>query len=142
MWFWSLESFKKPFLYHLGDIVYEFEASEYYSQFYEPYAHYPAPISTIPGNKDGDVRVNTNENSLERLSSITLLESRKLRQMQVTLLGKNDTAKCILDIRYSICYNYGALLKRSWWWRYKRNSVSMIGEWAPTDKAMILSVHH
>ena len=38
------------FLYHLGDIVYKFGgATDYYSQFYEPYAHYPAPIFAIPG---------------------------------------------------------------------------------------------
>jgi hypothetical protein len=47
---------KNPsFLYDLGDVIYKFgEASEYYSQFYEPYAHYPAPIFAIPGNKDGE----------------------------------------------------------------------------------------
>lgn len=45
------------FFYHLGDVVYKFgEASEYYSQFYEPYQYYPAPIFAIPGNKDGSVR--------------------------------------------------------------------------------------
>src|SRR5437773_2315750 len=41
--------------YHLGDVVYFFgEASEYYPQFYEAYADYPAPIVAIPGNHDGD----------------------------------------------------------------------------------------
>ena len=44
------------FFYHLGDVVYYYGAtSEYYSQFYEPYGHYPAPIVAIPGNHDGDV---------------------------------------------------------------------------------------
>ena len=57
---------KNPsFLYHLGDVIYKFgEASECYSQFYEPYAHYPAPIFAIPGNKDGDVDPNSDEKSL------------------------------------------------------------------------------
>ena len=33
------------FLYHLGDVVYDFGESEYYyDQFYEPYRNYPAPI--------------------------------------------------------------------------------------------------
>jgi hypothetical protein len=42
------------FLYILGDVVYyNGEASQYYPQFYEPYADYPAPILAVPGNHDG-----------------------------------------------------------------------------------------
>ena len=44
------------FLYIVGDVVYFYgEASQYYSQFYEPYLSYPAPICAIPGNHDGDI---------------------------------------------------------------------------------------
>jgi hypothetical protein len=44
------------FLYHLGDIVYNFgEAQYYYDQFYEPFRNYPAPIFAIPGNHDSFV---------------------------------------------------------------------------------------
>ncbi len=44
------------FLYIVGDVVYFYgEADQYYSQFYEPYLSYPAPIFAIPGNHDGDV---------------------------------------------------------------------------------------
>jgi predicted MPP superfamily phosphohydrolase len=47
---------RPAFLYHLGDVVYFYGSAEnYYSQFYLPYAHYPAPIFAIPGNHDGDV---------------------------------------------------------------------------------------
>jgi predicted phosphodiesterase len=47
---------RPAFFYHLGDVVYYFgEAKEYFSQFYDPYVHYPAPIFAIPGNHDGDV---------------------------------------------------------------------------------------
>lgn len=43
------------FLYLLGDcIYYNGELTQYSQQFYEPYAHYPAPIFAIPGNHDGD----------------------------------------------------------------------------------------
>ena len=43
------------FFYHLGDVVYfNGESSQYYPQFYEPYAGYPGPIVAIPGNHDGD----------------------------------------------------------------------------------------
>jgi len=43
------------FFYHLGDVVYfNGQISDYYSQFYEPYNNYTAPIISIPGNHDGD----------------------------------------------------------------------------------------
>ncbi len=43
------------FLYILGDLIYfNGQATEYYPQFYEPYANYAAPILAIPGNHDGD----------------------------------------------------------------------------------------
>lgn len=43
------------FFYQLGDVVYfNGQRSEYYPQFYEPYAEYDAPIVAIPGNHDGD----------------------------------------------------------------------------------------
>ncbi len=45
------------FLYHLGDIIYNFgEAEYYYDQFYEPFRAYDRPIFAIPGNHDGAVK--------------------------------------------------------------------------------------
>ena len=47
---------RPAFLFHLGDIVYNFgEARYYYDQFYEPFRNYPAPIFAIPGNHDSFV---------------------------------------------------------------------------------------
>jgi Calcineurin-like phosphoesterase len=44
------------FLFHLGDIIYNFgEGQYYYDQFYEPYRTYDRPIFAIPGNHDGVV---------------------------------------------------------------------------------------
>jgi hypothetical protein len=44
---------RPAFLFHLGDIVYNFgESHYYYDQFYEPFRNYPAPIFAIPGNHD------------------------------------------------------------------------------------------
>ena len=49
----SVEANRAAFLFHLGDIVYNFgEARYYYDQFYEPFRNYPAPIFAIPGNHD------------------------------------------------------------------------------------------
>ena len=44
------------FLFHLGDVVYNFgEGQYYYDQFYEPFRGYDRPIFAIPGNHDGAV---------------------------------------------------------------------------------------
>lgn len=44
------------FLYHLGDLVYDFGESKYwFSQFYEPFRHYPRPIFALAGNHDSFV---------------------------------------------------------------------------------------
>jgi Calcineurin-like phosphoesterase len=52
----SSEVNRAAFLYHLGDVVYNFgEARYYYDQFYEPFRNYPAPIFAIPGNHDSFV---------------------------------------------------------------------------------------
>ncbi len=46
---------RPTFFYHLGDVVYFNGLRHLYnSQFYEPYKYYPAPIFAIPGNHDGD----------------------------------------------------------------------------------------
>jgi hypothetical protein len=57
---------KPQFCYHVGDVVYfTGEKSEYYAQFYEPYAHYEAPILAIPGNHDGEVDDPSQQTSLD-----------------------------------------------------------------------------
>jgi hypothetical protein len=49
----SAEADRPAFLFHLGDVVYDFgEPEYYYDQFYEPFRNYPAPIFAIPGNHD------------------------------------------------------------------------------------------
>ncbi len=40
------------------------QISEYYAQFYEPYARYAPPIISIPGNHDGDP-INSSQTSLD-----------------------------------------------------------------------------
>jgi len=55
---------RPAFLFHLGDIVYNFgECAYYYDQFYEPFRNYPAPIFAIPGNHDSFVVPNTPKGS-------------------------------------------------------------------------------
>ncbi|HEY4341486.1 MAG TPA: DUF2278 family protein [Steroidobacteraceae bacterium] len=48
------------FMYHVGDVVYFYgERAYYYSQFYDPFRSYPAPIFAIPGNHDGVIYEST-----------------------------------------------------------------------------------
>jgi len=54
------------FWYHLGDVVYYFGQDQYYfSQFYDPYRNYNAPIFAIPGNHDGAVFEGETEKTLQ-----------------------------------------------------------------------------
>lgn len=54
------------FLFHLGDVIYNFGEDEYYyDQFYEPFRNYQAPIFAIPGNHDGVVYQSDVAKSLE-----------------------------------------------------------------------------
>lgn len=47
---------RPAFLFHLGDIVYDFgESAYYYDQFYDAFRNYPGPIFAIPGNHDSFV---------------------------------------------------------------------------------------
>lgn len=68
------------FCYHLGDVVYyNGELSQYYSQFYEPYRDYPAPIIAIAGNHDGDPLEAKAEPSLEAFVRTFATESPKVQ---------------------------------------------------------------
>jgi hypothetical protein len=54
------------FLFHLGDVIYNFgESRYYYDQFYDPYRDYPAPIFAIAGNHDGMVSPFTSTPTLQ-----------------------------------------------------------------------------
>lgn len=51
---------RPAFMFHLGDVVYNFgEWNYYYDQFYEPFRNYAAPIFAIPGNHDSFVLPST-----------------------------------------------------------------------------------
>lgn len=54
------------FLFHLGDVIYNFgQSAYYYDQFYDPYREYPAPIVALAGNHDGMVAPGVNTPSLQ-----------------------------------------------------------------------------
>ena len=50
------EADRTQFLYHLGDVVYNFgEADQYYDQFFSAYKKFAKPVFAIAGNHDSDV---------------------------------------------------------------------------------------
>ncbi len=58
----SDEANRPAFLFHLGDVVYNFgESQYYYDQFYDAFRNYPAPIFAIPGNHNSFVVPGTSD---------------------------------------------------------------------------------
>lgn len=139
---------KNPsFLYNLGDVIYKFgEASEYYSQFYEPYAHYPAPIFAIPGNKDGDVAPNSTENSLEAFVNNFCAKRKEVTRdagdidrdpmIQPNVYWTLDAPFVTMIGLYSNVPDGGVIKEDQFDW-FKNELIT-----APKDKALIVSVHH
>ena len=84
---------RPSFLYHLGDIIYNFgESKYYYDQFYEPYRNYPAPIFAIPGNHD---------------SFITLCPTysiKRYRKLLITLVLVTSASACTSFFSFFRCF--------------------------------------
>lgn len=142
---------EKPiFFYHLGDIVYfNGESSQYPQQFYEPYQHYPAPIFAIPGNHDGDTHVQKGDapdteptltgfmtNFCDSQARFIFPYRETMTQPYVywtleapftTIIGLYSNVDGLLDGR-------GANKQQRWLEEQLRN--------APTDKCLIIAVHH
>jgi Icc-related predicted phosphoesterase len=93
----STEPNRAAFLYHLGDIVYNFgEARYYYDQFYEPFRNYAAPIFAIPGNHDsfvvpgtkaGDVPLETFQRNFCSRQNVITAEAGSLHRTAMTQPG-------------------------------------------------------
>jgi hypothetical protein len=137
------------FFYILGDVIYYYgEAANYYPQFYEPYLHYPAPIFAIPGNHDGDLATPQPQNvsSLEAFVNnfcatsphITKdagpVDRDAMTQPNVywTLLTPFSTMVGL----YSNVPEGGVIKEDQLEWLVSELSS------APTDKALVVSVHH
>lgn len=139
-------SARPAFFYHLGDVIYYYgEASQYYSQFYEPYQHYPAPILAIPGNHDGDV----NNPSVPSLAAFV----------------ENFCASSPRLTKEAGDVSRDAMIEPNVYWTFDTPFVTFVGlytnvpeggwldnkqiTWlaseltdAPTDKALIVALHH
>lgn len=135
------------FFYHLGDVVYyDGELANYFPEFYEPYANYPAPIFAIPGNHDGDVDPQTKESSLEGFvrnfcSQVPGHTPEGRDAVRTTMTQPNVywtllTPLVTLVGLYSNCPEGGQLTQVQIDWLQSELKA------APNDRALIVAVHH
>ncbi len=138
------------FFYHLGDIVYNHgEEAFYHDQFYHPYQNYPAPIFAIPGNHDGKVGEAPHESLAPFMDHFCSPEPRHataaghsdrptmtqpncywtLLAPFVTIIGLYSNTTGELDNT-----DAGETIQRDWLTEELRA--------APTDRCLLLAVHH
>jgi hypothetical protein len=141
------QSQNPSFFYHLGDVVYyDGESANYFPEFYEPYSVYPAPIFAIPGNHDGDVNPATGETSLEAFVrnfcaptpgfSPDGRDASRHTMTQPNVYWTLDTPLATIIGLYSNCPEGGEIRSPQIEWLESELDS------APSDKALILAVHH
>ena len=137
---------RPAFFYHLGDVVYYYgEPREYYPQFYDAYMHYPAPIFAIPGNHDGDLTVGSPpslaafaNNFCAATPHVTAEAGETTRDAmtQPNVYFTLETPFVTMVGLYSNVPEGGKLDDTQIAWFVEEMKA------APTDKALIVSVHH
>ena len=137
---------RPAFFYHLGDVVYfTGDGSEYFNQFYDPYDHYPSAILAIPGNHDGDIADDSNpslaafaRNFCAPLQEITkdAGEAHREAMTQPNVYWTLEAPFATIIGLYSNVPDGGKLDNAQIAW-FESELAS-----APTDKALILAVHH
>ena len=139
---------RPKFLYLLGNIVFYYgEASNYYSQFYQPFADYPAPILAIPGNHDADVpssdySIQSLDAYMRNFASHNPVSSPDARGDKRQTMTEPNSYWTLLTPFATIIGLYtnvpaGGLIdddQKAWLESEMEN--------APKDKALILSMHH
>jgi acid phosphatase type 7 len=134
------------FLYHVGDVVYYMgETNRYFDQFYEPYEHYPAPIFAIPGNHDGATG-SSGARSLEGFQrnfcaskgvyTKESMDTQRMAMIQPYVYWCLDTPLAYFIGLYTNVPEGGLIdtEQRNWFCRQLTE--------APTDRALILALHH
>jgi predicted phosphodiesterase len=139
------------FLYHLGDVVYNFgEASAYQSQFFTPYAKYPAPIIAIAGNHDSEVNPESAPyNSLDAFTAVFCAPERgiipfsgnasRLSMNQPNVYWTLETPLATFIGLHSNTPKFGIITEeqRAWF----REELLAAGKLRP-EKALIVCIHH
>lgn len=154
------EQYKEPasagdrptFLYHLGDVVYNFgEAEHYYEQFFDPYRDYPGPVFAIAGNHDADVNPDRSTpcKSLDAFTRVFCdTESRKnplaggtgrLSMVQPNIYWTLQTPLADFIGLYSNVPKYGLITEdQKHWFVSELKAASEKRD----DKALIVCLHH
>ncbi len=137
---------RPAFFYHLGDVVYFYgEPKEYYPQFYDPYVHYPAPIFAIPGNHDGDMTDGSPPSLtafVENFCAQRPYVTKEAGETQRDAMTQPNVYWTLLAPYATIIGMYSNVPEGG---RLERDQIDwFINELrtAPTDKALLLAVHH
>jgi hypothetical protein len=140
------DGFNPRFLYLLGDcIYYNGQEENYYAQFYDPYAHYNAPIFAIPGNHDGDPidpSQSTLDGFLQNFCTVSPQgnpqagDSGRTTMTQPNVYWTLDTPVATIVGLYTNVPEHGRLDDNQIGWLNQELSV------APKGKALLLTMHH
>jgi hypothetical protein len=145
------EADRPQFLYHLGDVVYNYgEAERYAGQFFRPFGDYPGPIFAIAGNHDSDVNpaAPVPYQSLDAFTTVfcdkvsrpvTFSESNRNSMTQPNVYWTLETPLANFIGLHSNVPKYGAITdeQRSWFAEELRAA-----HLARPNKALIVCVHH
>ena len=137
---------KPSFLYILGDCVYfNGQESQYYPQFYEPYAHYTAPILAVPGNHDGDP-IDASQTTLDGFIANFCTTSPKVDPAagetgRTTMTQPNvywtlESPLLTVVGMYTNVPEYGEIDSTQTTWLESEMAA------APTDRALMVTLHH
>jgi acid phosphatase type 7 len=146
----AAEADRPAFFYHLGDVVYFFgKATEYFPQFYEPYAHYQAPIFAIPGNHDGDLSRAMEAAAVPSLAAFVdnfcqhiphhsrdALDETRYTMTQPNVYWTLETPFATVVGLYTNVPEGGRLDNDQITW------LQLELEHAPTDRALLVAMHH
>lgn len=135
------------FCYHVGDVVYFTGAhDDYYSQFYEAYERYTAPIFAIPGNHDGEVDDPTAQTSLDGWVAYFMQANPDVDPISkdAPRVGLNlpnpywtlVTPMATFVGMYTNVPEHGSIDSNQQMWLTNEFAT------APTDRALILALHH
>ena len=147
---------KKPavdeplFFYHLGDVVYfNGMSTDYPVQFYEPYQNYDAPIVAIAGNHDGDTRTRTGDVPDDETTLFGFMQNfcsptqkfifkHRPTMTQPYVYWTLETPLATIVGLYS---NVDGQLDAAGTFEQQRWLAQQVKD-APTDRALIIAVHH
>jgi len=135
------------FCYHVGDVVYfTGQSNEYYPQFFDPYKQYAPPIFSIPGNHDGEVDDPTAQTSLDGWVAYFMqanpdVDPRSKDAPRIQLNQPNVYWTLITPFAtfigmYTNVPEHGSIDSVQQQWLTNEFKT------APTDRALILSLHH